>query len=80
VALQPQAIPHFPLPDEEQAIALQIASDYLTKAGTQAATFLLGCPPLNGESALLAEFSNTLLRGATLCAELVTFLDDDTRM
>jgi hypothetical protein len=61
----------FPLPDEEQAVALQIASEYLTLAGTQSASRLLGCPRVDGETALLAEFSNSLLTGAALCAGLV---------
>ena len=61
----------FSLPDEEQAVALQIASEYLTQAGTQSASLLLGCPRVDGETALLAEFSNSLLTGAALCAGLV---------
>ena len=51
--IQPQAVPIFPLPDQEQAIALQIVCDYLTQAGTQAATALLGCPKIDGATTLL---------------------------
>jgi hypothetical protein len=71
VAVHPQITPSFTPPNEEEAVALQIASDYLTHAGTQFASFLLGCPRLDGDTVLLAEFSNSMLSGAALCAELV---------
>jgi hypothetical protein len=61
----------FPMPDQEQAVALQIVSDYLTLVGTQSASLLLGCPRIDGDTVLLAEFSNSLLTGAALCAGLV---------
>jgi hypothetical protein len=70
------AYPPFSLPDPEQAIALQMASDYLTQIGTQAAAFLLGCPKITGDVALIAEFSNTLLNSAALCAGLVEIADE----
>lgn len=73
---QPRSTPYFPLPDQEQAIALQIVSDYLTQAGTQAATYLLSCPKTDSDTALLAEFSNSMLSGAALCAGLVAAVDD----
>ncbi|MCC7021203.1 MAG: hypothetical protein IT338_00160 [Thermomicrobiales bacterium] len=73
------AYPPFSLPDAEQAIALQMASDYLTRVGTQAATFLLGCPKIDGDTALIAEFSNTLLNSAALCAGLVEIADEQDR-
>lgn len=74
--IQPQSVPIFPLPDQEQAIALQIVCDYLTQAGTQAATALLGCPKIDGSTTLLAEFSNSMLSGAALCAGLVAIVDE----
>jgi hypothetical protein len=66
------AIPHLPIvhvppPSDEQAAALQTASEYLHVAGTQVASVLLGCPPLNPGTAALAEFSSLLLRSAALC-------------
>jgi hypothetical protein len=73
------AYPPFSLPDPEQTIALQMASDYLTQIGAQAATFLLGCPKITGDSALIAEFSNTLLNSAALCAGLVEIADEQDR-
>ncbi len=63
--------PSFTPPNEEEAVALQIVSDYLTHTGTQFASFLLGSPRLDGDTVLLAEFSNSMLSGAALCAELV---------
>lgn len=79
MAPHPQSVPYFPLPDQEQAIALQIASDYLTQAGTHAATFLLGCPKISGHTTELAEICNRMLSGASLCAGLVAITNDDAR-
>ncbi len=76
MATQPQTVPYIPLPDQEQAIALQIVSDYLTQAGTQAATFLLGCPKITGDTTSLAELCNRMLGGASLCAGLVAISAD----
>jgi hypothetical protein len=71
MAVHAQIMPSFTPPNEEEAVALQIVSDYLTHAGTQFASFLLGSPRLDGDTVLLAEFSNSMLSGAALCAELV---------
>ncbi len=76
VATQPQSVPYFPLPDQEQAIALQIVSDYLSQAGTQAATFLLGCPRISTDTTSLADLCNRMLSGAALCAGLVAISAD----
>ena len=76
MATQPSSVSYFPLPDQEQAIALQIVSDYLTEAGTHAATFLLGCPKITGDTTTLAELCNRMLSGASLCAGLVAISDD----
>jgi hypothetical protein len=75
MTVHPQSMPPFPLPTVEEAVALQIASAYLTQAGTQVASFLLGCPPLDNGATLLAEFSNSMLTGAALCAGLVEMAD-----
>jgi hypothetical protein len=66
------AIPHLPVvhvppPNTEQAAALQTASAYLHGAGTQVASVLLGFPPLDPDTAALAEFSSLMLRSAALC-------------
>lgn len=76
MAVHPQSIPPFPLPTEEEAVALQIVSEYLTLAGTQAASLLLGCPPVDTETTLLADFSNSMLTGAALCAGLVELAEE----
>jgi hypothetical protein len=76
LAVHSPPVPPFPLPDQEQAVALQIASEYLTLAGTQSASFLLGCPPLDKSTTLLAEFSNSMLSGAALCAGLVELAEE----
>jgi hypothetical protein len=67
---------HFPPPNPEQAVALRTAGDYLTFAGTQVASFLLGFPPLDPDTAALAEFSTLLLRSAALCEGLLVLADD----
>lgn len=75
MAITRQQVLSFPPPDEEQAVALQIVSDYLSLAGTQTATLLLGCPKVDNDTTVLAEFSNSMLRGAALCAGLVRIAD-----
>jgi hypothetical protein len=67
VAIHQLPVVHFPPPNETQADALRSVSEYLHVAGTQVASVLLGCPPLNPGTAALAEFSSLLLRSAALC-------------
>ncbi len=79
------ALPHqialpVPPPSREEVEALSVVSAYLSRTGTQVASFLLGCPPLNDDAALLAEFSNSLLGSASLCAGLVELGDDELRL
>ena len=71
----PHFIGHFPPPSDAQAAALQIVSEYLNLAGTQIASCLLGCPPLDRNTATLAEFSNQMLQGAALCEGLLELTD-----
>jgi hypothetical protein len=59
-------IPPFPLPTDAQASALPIAGVDPCCVGIQTATALLGCPPLHGETTLLARIANSLLTGAGL--------------
>jgi hypothetical protein len=56
--------------------ALQTASAYLHVAGTQVACVLLGFPPLDPDTAALAEFSTLMLRSAALCEGLLELADD----
>jgi len=67
---------HFPPPSDEQAAALQTANDYLTQAGTQVASVLLGFPQLNGDTAALAEFSTLMVCSAVLCKGLLELTDE----
>jgi hypothetical protein len=66
---------HFPPPNASQAAALQTVSEYLNLAGTQIASVLLGCPPLDRNAATLAEFSNQMLQSAALCEGLLELTD-----
>ncbi len=75
------AIPHLPVvhvppPNPEQAAALETARAYLHCAGTQVASFLLGFPPLDSDTAALAEFSSLMLRSAALCEGLLELADN----
>ena len=67
---------HFPPPNAEQAVALQTTRAYLHGAGTQVASVLLGFPPLNPDTAALAEFSSLMLRSAALCEGLLELADE----
>ena len=67
---------HFPPPNPEQVAALQTAREYLNRAGTQVASVLLGFPPLNPDTAALAEFSTLMLRSAALCEGLLELTDE----
>ena len=49
---------------------------YLNLAGTQVASVLLGFPPLDRDTATLAEFSTLMLRSAALCEGLLELADD----
>ena len=75
------AIPHLPVvhvppPNTEQVAALQTAREYLHVAGTQVASVLLGFPPLDPDTAALAEFSTLMLRSAALCEGLLELSDE----
>ena len=80
MAIQHQPVFHLPPPSDEQTAALRTVSKYLNRAGTQVASFLLGCPPLNDDTATLAEFSNMMLRGAALCEGLLELADEQQRL
>ena len=70
---------HFPPPNPEQTAALQTASEYLNRTGTQVASVLLGFPPLDPDTAALAEFSTLILRSAALCDGLLELANDPDR-
>jgi hypothetical protein len=48
-------------------------------AGTQVASVLLGCPPLDPNTAALAEFSTLMLRSAALCEGVLELADERDR-
>jgi hypothetical protein len=79
VAVQRQSSIPLPPPTEIESAALKTVSVYLRRAGTQAASVLLGCPPLDGETRVTAELSNQLLGSAALCSGLLDLADEDPR-
>jgi hypothetical protein len=79
VAMHTDLVAPLPPPSAEQAAALETVRAYLTQAGTQVASCLLGCPPLTSETATLAELSTQMLRGAALCEGLLELADEQLR-
>jgi hypothetical protein len=75
VAMHTDLVAPLPPPSAEQVAARA----YLTQAGTQMASCLLGCPPLTSETATLAELSTQMLRGAALCEGLLELADEQLR-
>lgn len=66
----PSTVPtHLPFspPTGEECVALGLAARYLLRAGTEAATRLLGRGRVDAEAELLAAMSDSLLQGAALC-------------
>jgi hypothetical protein len=80
VATDRDPVVSLPPPSAEQVAALQTVRGYLNQAGTQVASYLLGCPPLTPETATLAEFSTQMLRGAALCEGLLELADEQLRL
>ena len=68
-----------PLPNHDEVRALAVAGSYLTRAGTQVASRLLGCPEPDREAVMLADLSDTLLGSAALCSGLLDLADDEPR-
>lgn len=68
-----QHAPRWPIapPDERECVALVVAARYLDRAGTTAASRLLGESLDWGERALLEALRDSLLAGAALCKDLV---------
>lgn len=80
VTIQHLLVVHVPPPNDSQAAALQIVSEYLNLAGTQVASVLRGCPPLDRNAMTLAEFSNRMLQSAALCEGLLELTDQHQRL
>lgn len=68
-----------PLPTDAEAAALQTVRAYLTRAGTQVASRVLGCPDPTGEVAAQADLRNALLASAALCVGLLDLARDPER-
>ncbi len=68
-----------PTPTRDEAEALRLVEEYLTRAGAPLANRLLGCPVPNREGAIGAEFGNALLRGTALRAGLRDLADAGDR-
>ena len=79
MATHPDPVASLPPPSPEQAAALETVRAYLTQAGTQVPSCLLGCPPLTRETATLAEVSTQMLRSAALCEGLLELADEQGR-
>lgn len=62
----PTHLPFSP-PSGEECVALNLAARYLLRAGTEAATRLLGRGRVDTEAELVASLSDSLLQGAALC-------------
>jgi hypothetical protein len=76
VAIPHLPVVHVPQPSPEQTAALLTAREYLHVAGTQVASVLLGFPPLDPNTAALAEFSTLMFRSAALCEGLLALADE----
>ena len=70
-SIVPTHLPFSP-PSGEECVALGLAARYLLRAGTEAATRLLGRPRVDAEAELLASLSDCLLQGAALCDEVAS--------
>jgi hypothetical protein len=63
-------------PTPEEAAALQVAARYFLRAGTEAATKLLGCDLPDVRAELCASLSDSYLHGAALCDGVTQSLDE----
>ena len=75
VSTVPIHLPFSP-PSGEECVALGLASRYLLRAGTEAATRLLGRGCVDAEAELMASLADNLLHGAALCGGLTGAVDD----
>ncbi|MFN8594182.1 MAG: hypothetical protein U0031_22220 [Thermomicrobiales bacterium] len=79
VAVPPPLFLTVSAPAGDESEALRLAEVYLTCAGTQVASRLLGCPDPGPDAVLTAELGDALLRGAALCAGLRDLADVEDR-
>jgi hypothetical protein len=74
VAVSPSPLPLVPEPSAAEAAALAVAAAYLARAGTTAATLLLGPGAGLGHPELFAAVRDQLLAGAALCSGILRLL------
>ena len=68
--------PIFPHPTDQQMHALSLASSYLQRAATQAASRIMGnIAPATPRVIVLNDLSEGMLRSAALCQMLVDLFD-----
>lgn len=69
-----------PTPTDAEAAALETVRIHLTRAGTQVASRIFGCPDPTGEVAAMVALGNALLASTALCAGLLEPPDDQRRL
>jgi hypothetical protein len=71
-----QVIPMFTAPSQQEREALDLTANYLKRAGTEAATRLMGAPSLDfGKAALVESLRNEMRESAALCECLIDLFD-----
>ncbi len=71
-----QVIPMFTAPSPREREALDLTASYLKRAGTEAATRLMGAQSLDvGKAALVDSLRNEMRESAALCECLIDLFD-----
>lgn len=71
-----QVIPMFSAPSPQERAALDLAASYLKRAGTEAATRMMGAPSLDfGKVALVESLRVEMRESAALCECLIDLFD-----
>ena len=71
-----QMIPLFSAPSLQEREALDLTASYLKRAGTEAATRLMGAPAIDfGKAALVESLRNEMSESAALCECLIALFD-----
>ena len=71
-----QVIPMFSAPSPQEREALDMTAVYLRRAGTEAATRLMGAPSIDvGKAALVESLRNEMRESAALCECLIDLFD-----
>ncbi len=71
-----QVIPLFSAPSPQERDALDVTANYLKRAGTEAATRMMGAPALDfGMAALVESLREEMRESAALCECLIDLFD-----